>query len=276
MTMRTVALTSLIMLASVGAVAQTVPPKELQVPRVFCSQFPAEGQSFMNQLAGGGKWEQVNAKTFVYGVRPHDPVTGRTEEFRFMFVREDNELSCGDVKPCAHMTRASRNGYEMGNYQFQQLCSLLLINAKTASAMQGAAQSASRSNAAPAAPAAPTGETLATVSGTLLVGEGKFLLNGQQFDEDDDGAFMSIADSWPKPGPAKLALVQLTGGTACPALYRVVDVTGKPVATQHVGNCSDQPKLSFDGRRLTLDFPAFRSAAKATFVYQDGQVRQVR
>ncbi len=76
--------TSLICLAlamyATIAQAETIPPAELQAPRFMCLDYPLSGPAFMKGLVSGGKWERVDAGTFVYDVAPKDALTGKARE----------------------------------------------------------------------------------------------------------------------------------------------------------------------------------------------------
>lgn len=257
---------------SAEAWAQNLPPKDLQVPKVLCNQFPADAQATFNQLPAGGKWERVNAKSFVYGVRSADPLTNRVNEYRYMFVREDNGLSCGDTTPCAVLTRVAQNGFELRPYQFNQFCAALMIN--VGMSQPGLAEGMQREVSAAASHA--NDKQLNTVGGKLHIEGSLVLLNGAQVLIDMDPQDISIHSGWPKPGPARYALLTASsGGTACPALFRIVDATTRQ-ATEPFGTCSDEPKASFDGEAVQVEFPSFRDAPAEAYRYQGGKLTKLK
>jgi hypothetical protein len=93
--------------------------------------------------------------------------------------------------------------------------------------------------------------------------------------------------SWSRRRVALLELV--SGGTACPSMYRIVEFTeeGRPRVSVEFGNCSDLPVVLLDGTRFRVRFPGFytnsqarqpgfRSPPAQTWEYLgDGRVRRV-
>lgn len=110
------------------AQAETTPPAELQAPRFMCLNYPLNGPAFMKGLASGGKWERVDAGTFVYDVAPKDALTGKASHFRLMFIRTDTKQACGDTRPCAILTRAALDGTELKTPDMMQLCDIVVMN----------------------------------------------------------------------------------------------------------------------------------------------------
>lgn len=128
--------TSLICLAlamyATIAQAETIPPAELQAPRFMCLDYPLSGPAFMKGLVSGGKWERIDAGTFVYDVTPKDALTGKANHFRLMFIRADTKPACGDTRPCTILTRAALNGTELKMPEMMQLCDVVVMDGVSA------------------------------------------------------------------------------------------------------------------------------------------------
>ncbi len=66
-----------------------------------------------------------------------------------------------------------------------------------------------------------------------------------------------------------------TGGTACPALYRVIDISGKrPSLTSQFGSCSDQPTAMLVDGGLRVTTPKSGDASSQTVLVHDGQIEK--
>lgn len=274
MRMRTITIAAVALSAfSTTAWAQNVPPKELQVPRLFCNRYPADTQATLNVLPAGGKWERINAKSFVYGVRSADPLTNRVNEYRYQFIREDNPLACGDQTPsCIVLNRVAQNGFELRPYQYNQFCAALLMN--VGMSQPGMAEAMEKEARATAS--AASAKQLDTVNGSLRAEGSLVMLNGRELFIDTQAADISIHGRWPSSGPAKYALLTVSsGGTACPAQYRLVDAATRQ-ATDAFGNCSDVPKVTQEGDGLLIDFPAFREAGAESYRFEAGRLKQLK
>lgn len=76
------------------------------------------------------------------------------------------------------------------------------------------------------------------------------------------------------PGIGLLAFS--SGGTACPALYRIIDLSGvQPILTEEFGNCSDIPNVTLGNRGVQLVFPGGENPDE-TYVYAGGKVTQTK
>lgn len=60
-------------------------------------------------------------------------------------------------------------------------------------------------------------------------------------------------------GRSLVLLHLFSGGTGCPAMYRIVELAGdrEPAVTPEFGNCSDIPVVLLDEGRLRVRFPGF-------------------
>ncbi len=79
---------------------------------------------------------------------------------------------------------------------------------------------------------------------------------------DEESESVEIQYVYPSKEPVVLALAFFSGGTACPALFRFVDVTapeGRRIS-EEFGNCAPYPKFSVAGSVLTARFPSIGGA----------------
>ena len=67
-----------------------------------------------------------------------------------------------------------------------------------------------------------------------------------------------------------------TGGTACPALYRVIDLSGQqPMLTPQFGSCSDLVAVTLVGAELQVRTPAFQTGPEVVLI-KHGKLRSAR
>lgn len=99
-------------------------------------------------------------------------------------------------------------------------------------------------------------------------------VNGHLTTPEVDGNSGMFVEKITETADADYLLLTNVGGTACPALYSIVKVTGStamPMAW--FGNCSDEPKRTIvPGKSVTLAFPGFsplrfKGTSPETYVY---------
>jgi hypothetical protein len=96
-------------------------------------------------------------------------------------------------------------------------------------------------------------------------------LNGKTVFQDEDSLAVSIKKTYTLSGKS-VALVEVdSGGTACPAEFMFVTAgsDGGASVTSKFGNCSDTPKISKKGEKLTLAFPG---NPPETWMYSNGKI----
>ena len=82
------------------------------------------------------------------------------------------------------------------------------------------------------------------------------------------GTGVSVAYSNSKSSPDVLVLEVGTGGNICSASYRILVLKEHPIGlTRDLGNCSDMPQISMQGRRILLRFPATRDMGSEIWHY---------
>ena len=68
-----------------------------------------------------------------------------------------------------------------------------------------------------------------------------------------------------------------TGGTACPSLYRVIDLSGTiPTLTSQFGSCSDLPIVTLTANGLRVVTPAMSGPISQTVLISGGRVTKCR
>ncbi|MBS1018116.1 hypothetical protein JK205_04080 [Gluconobacter cerinus] len=99
-------------------------------------------------------------------------------------------------------------------------------------------------------------------------------VNGRLTTPEVDGNGGMFVEKITETADADYLLLTDIGGTACPALFSIVKVTGTSVTPMAwFGNCDDEPKRTIvPGKSVTLAFPAYRplrfkGTSAATYVY---------
>lgn len=99
-------------------------------------------------------------------------------------------------------------------------------------------------------------------------------VNGRLTTPEVDGNSGMFVEKITETADADYLLLTDIGGTACPALFSIVKVTGTSVTPMAwFGNCDDEPKRTIvPGKSVTLAFPAYRplrfkGTSAATYVY---------
>lgn len=109
-------------------------PDRLKVETLICVgvRMPVIG-TFL-QLPPGGEWQKLDENSFLYSGVSVDPVTGRRNDTRYLFVQTDLPYGCGKHNSCATIGRIVFNGRDLSQHEIGQVCGLMAINA----AQQGA------------------------------------------------------------------------------------------------------------------------------------------
>ncbi|WP_237057094.1 hypothetical protein [Microbulbifer sediminum] len=101
----------------------------------------------------------------------------------------------------------------------------------------------------------------------FLNGESALKADGQMlafmFNERDDSYF------W---GNKEYLVVQVTtGGSGCPAFFRILDPDKEQNRlTEEFGTCSDAPSVSESGNSLIFTFPTHEPSVNRTWKYENG------
>ena len=115
-----------------------------------------------------------------------------------------------------------------------------------------------------------------TVQGKLSIKENILYLNGKEIKPKIEGDFsLSIEKNVNYKNGNAVLLMNNSGGTACPVQYRwLVVLPDSTKQTPEFGTCSDIPKVTIDGDKLTVIFPKFNSAPKATIVFDGNSITE--
>jgi len=87
---------------------------------------------------------------------------------------------------------------------------------------------------------------------------GTKLLLGDKELARTEGEVMKLEYQFDLPASKVVLVSEFSGGNACPANYRLVQVAkdGQATTTKVFGNCSDIPKVRVEGERITITLPA--------------------
>jgi len=103
----------------------------------------------------------------------------------------------------------------------------------------------------------------------------RILSNGQEIYVDRISQFVGIEGVY-QGGPRQYAVIyESSGGTACAAMYRVIEFGEKTKISPAFGTCSDLPKISADVSGLRISMPRMDGQAVENYLVYDGRV-QVR
>ena len=115
-----------------------------------------------------------------------------------------------------------------------------------------------------------------TVQGKVTIKNNVVFLNGKEVVPKIKGGEVAVEGSDAlsieenlkyKNGNAVL-IMDFSRGTSCPAKYRwLIVMPDSTTQTPEFGSCSDLPKVSITGDKLTVMFPRFNSAPKSTVVF---------
>lgn len=111
-----------------------------------------------------------------------------------------------------------------------------------------------------------TVQILAQGSGHQVAVDGRVLATDV---EDDRVVIESVHQGG---GRTYVLVAEQSGGNACPSLYQAIDLSGVPVISPRIGNCSDIPRVSVVGGALRLFVPGFRAAPAERYVFRDGRL----
>ena len=95
---------------------------------------------------------------------------------------------------------------------------------------------------------------------------------------EKDSQIKSIKSVYPNKTAARLILLEIiTGGSGCPAHYRVVEIKadGGANVTNEFGICSDLAKTAYENGAWRIDLPRFGGASAASWFYRDGKLTKV-
>ncbi|MBA5775998.1 hypothetical protein H2509_02535 [Stappia sp. F7233] len=127
-------------------------------------------------------------------------------------------------------------------------------------------------------------ETVDTLAGPVTVREipedfrVEISVAGQPLYYQDDSRTAYIAQTFEVYGAVGVVVVGFnSGGSACPVLYRIVDVSqGAPNLSQQFGSCSDIPKFKVVKGSIQIDFPKYNEGSSERWVYSEGKLKQTR
>lgn len=128
-----------------------------------------------------------------------------------------------------------------------------------------------------------TDETTLTVAGSLRIvksgDDHEIRLNGKTAERIHGANSVNVAGQYP-PGsrPSVILLAVNSGGTGCPAMFRVLNLRGSshPHITGEFGNCSDIPEAHWNNGYLRLKFPKFRQAKAVVWMFQSNTNELIR
>jgi len=136
---------------------------------------------------------------------------------------------------------------------------------------------------ATAAGAAEVRYEAATPAGAVQIVEADFsdtriVVDGAEVFRDTENLNVFFGGFFPDERSARYVLLQHnTGGTACPAVYRVLDLGGAvPAVSPEFGTCSDVAEGRLDGAALTVSMPDMRTGKAKAWVYADGRLAEAR
>ena len=119
---------------------------------------------------------------------------------------------------------------------------------------------ASKADAAPIS--APAVAKLSGMYNTTI------LVSGVPVLQDKSDLVVSIGKDVRNASARYLVLVEDSGGTACPAMLQVVDLSGAtPKISEQFGTCSDIPAVSLDGATLTVTLPDMTDRNRTAFIF---------
>ena len=126
-------------------------------------------------------------------------------------------------------------------------------------------------------------DSIETTGGTLEIIETgqysyKLVLAGKVL-ASERAETLDIAASFPETGTPTLVVLEIgSGGSSCPAMYKVVSAPASLPAqiTQAFGTCSDEPELSFRNGVLRMEFPQYLEARPEVWLYDSNRRALVR
>jgi hypothetical protein len=117
-----------------------------------------------------------------------------------------------------------------------------------------------------------------TIKGALAIKDNILYLNDRAVYPKIEGGFsLTIKENITYKDGNAILLMNSSGGTACPALYRFIMLTPSYIKqTPEFGNCSDLPKVSTEGEKLKLTFRKFKSSEKLIYIYDGNELIENR
>ena len=113
------------------------------------------------------------------------------------------------------------------------------------------------------------GRLSVTQEGDTLAPTFHVSLNNSSLFTSDTGVSLSVIVEVPESKPSILVFMIETGGTGCPAVYRILDVASKPkpFLSDEIGNCSEGPTFRWKVDHLDISFPHIGGAHSQRWVY---------
>jgi hypothetical protein len=91
------------------------------------------------------------------------------------------------------------------------------------------------------------------------------LVDGKSILSDKEDLIVSLRGSYVGGGHSFVVVEKDSGGTACPATYQAIDLSGpEPSVSKTFGNCSDIPNITVVAGVLRITFPRFKDAPART------------
>jgi hypothetical protein len=117
-----------------------------------------------------------------------------------------------------------------------------------------------------------------TIKGVLAIKDNILYLNDRVVYPKIEGDFsLTIKENLTYKDGNAILLMNSSGGTACPALYRLIMLTPSFInQTPEFGNCSDLPKVSTEGGKLKVTFQKFKSSEKLIYIYDGNELIENR
>lgn len=106
----------------------------------------------------------------------------------------------------------------------------------------------------------------------------KLLLAGKLVAEERGLYSVSIAAAHPRDNPRMVLLLLGSGGTGCPAQFKVLEVMprGEARLSEKFGNCSDLFDARWQGGAWHIDIPRIGGAAAQSWLYRDVSLTRLK
>ena len=117
------------------------------------------------------------------------------------------------------------------------------------------------------------GTTLAVQEESDMVHQ--VLLDGKVLYVDRDNRFVDVVGIYDDGGHLFGLVAHMSGGNACPSLYRAVDITTRKIVSEEFGTCSDLPRdigASKGGLHVTV--PRMDGIGSETYTYSAGHLNK--
>jgi len=106
----------------------------------------------------------------------------------------------------------------------------------------------------------------------------KLLLAGKLVAEERGLYSVSIAAAHPRDNPRMVLLLLGSGGTGCPAQFKVLEVMpgGEARLSEKFGNCSDLFDTKWQDSAWRIDIPKIGGAAAQSWLYRDIKLTRMK